>query len=100
MMEHLLADHPGSVYGDDKSGIAAAMADRKATMVFFDTEPDMRQAMSEGLPEATDLSMQDLRANECPAPGDADYMGHVTRDAAYEEIWHLIHDYGIKPTLP
>ena len=100
VMEHLLADHPGSVYGDDKSVIAAAMADRKATMVFFDNEPDMRQAMSEGLADATDLSMQDLRANECPAPGDADYMGHVTRDAAYEEIWHLIHDYGIKPTLP
>ena len=100
VMEHLLADHAGSVYGDDKSGIAAAMANRKATMVFFDDEPDMRQAMSEGLPDATDLSMQDLRANECPAPGDADYMGHVTRDAAYEEIWHLIHDYGIKPTLP
>ena len=27
-------------------------------------------------------------------------MAHVTRDAAYEEIWHLIHDYGIKPMLP
>ena len=25
-------------------------------------------------------------------------MAHVTRDAAYEEIWHLVHDYGIKPT--
>ena len=21
-------------------------------------------------------------------------------DAAFEEIWHLVHDYGIKPTLP
>ncbi|MCY3968329.1 MAG: hypothetical protein OXG74_00210 [Acidobacteria bacterium] len=100
VMEHLLADYPGSVYGDDKSGIAAAMADRKATMVFFDDAPDMRQAMSGGLPDATDLSMQDLRANESPAPGDADYMGHVTRDASYEEIWHLIHDYGVVPTLP
>ncbi len=100
VMEHLLADHPGSVYGDDKSGIAAAMADRKATMVFFDDAPDLRQAMSGGLPDATDLSMQDLRANESPAPGDADYMAHVTRDASYEEIWHLIHDYGVVPTLP
>ena len=100
VMEHLLADHPGSTYGDDKSGIAAAMADRKATMVFFDDAPDLRQAMSGGLPDATDLSMQDLRANESPAPGDADYMGHVTRDASYEEIWHLIHDYGVVPTLP
>ena len=100
VMEHLLADFPGSEYGDDKSAIAHAMADRKATMVFFDTEPDLDRAMSEGLHRATDLSMQDLRANECPAPGDADYMAHVTRDASYEEIWHLIHDYGVVPTLP
>ena len=99
VMEFLLTDVPGSVYGDDKSGIANAMADRKATMVFFNTEEDLNEAMRSGLPGATDLSMQDLRANESPAVGDADYMAHVTRDAAYEEIWHLIHDYGIKPTL-
>ncbi len=100
VMEHLLADFPGSAYGDDKSAIASAMADRKATMVFFNTEEELNAAMRSGLARATDLSMQDLRANECPAPGDADYMAHVTRDASYEEIWHLIHDYGIKPTLP
>ena len=100
VMEHLLTDFPGSPYGDDKSGIANAMADVKATMVFFNTEEDLDQAMRDGLGRATDLSMQDLRANESPAVGDADYMAHVTRDASYEEIWHLIHDYGIKPTLP
>ena len=100
VMEHLLSDFPGSRYGDDKSGIANAMADVRATMVFFNTEDDLDQAMREGLGRATDLSMQDLRANESPAVGDADYMAHVTRDASYEEIWHLIHDYGIKPTLP
>ena len=100
VMEHLLANFPGSVYGDDKSAIASAMADRKATMVFFDTEEDLNEAMRSGLSRATDLSMQDLRANESPAPGDADYMAHVTRDASYEEIWHLIHDYGVVPTLP
>ncbi len=100
VMRHLLADFPGSEYGNEKSGIASAMADRKATMVFFNTEEDLNAAMRSGLAGATDLSMQDLRANECPAPGDADYMDHRTRDASYEEIWHLIHDYGIKPTLP
>jgi len=100
VLEHLLADFPGSAYGNDKSGIANAMADRKATMVFFNTEDDLDRAFREGLGRAVDLSMQDLRANESPAVGDADYMGHVTRDAAYEEIWHLVHDYGIKPVLP
>lgn len=100
VLQHLLTDFPGSRYGNDKSAIANAMADRKATMVFFNTEEDLNEAMRAGLADATDLSMQDLRANESPAVGDEDYMGHVTRDAAYEEVWHLVHDYGIKPTLP
>ncbi len=98
VLEFLLTDVPGSEYGDDKSDIANAMADRRATMVFFNTEEDLKAAFDSGLHRATDLSMQDLRANECPAPGDADYMAHATRDASYEEIWHLVHDYGIKPT--
>jgi len=99
VLEFLLSDHPGSAHGDDKRDIANAMADRRATMVFFNTEEDLEAAGRE-LFRGADLSMQDLRANECPAPGDADYMAHATRDAAYEEIWHLIHDYGIKPTRP
>jgi len=100
VLEHILTDYPGSVYGDDKTAVANSMSDKKATMVFFNSEPDLRDAMRGGLGGATDLSMQDLRANESPAVGDEDYMGHVTRDASYEEIWHLVHDYGIKPTLP
>lgn len=100
VLEHILTSFPGSAYGDDKSAVANAMSDRKATMVFFNSEPDLEAAMRGGLGGATDLSMQDLRANECPAVGDLDYMAHVTRDASYEEIWHLVHDYGIKPTRP
>ena len=100
VLQHLLTDFPGSLYGHDKNPVANAMADVKATMVFFNTEEDLNDAMRAGLGQATDLSMQDLRANESPAVGDEDYMGHVTRDAAYEEVWHLVHDYGIKPTLP
>jgi hypothetical protein len=44
--------------------------------------------------------MQDLRANENPAEGTEDYMNHITRDASFEEIWHLVHDNGIKVTQP
>jgi hypothetical protein len=100
VLTHLLTDFPGSVYGDDKSPVANAMADRKATMVLFNTEEDLNEALRGPLGELTDSSMQDLRANECPAEGTDDYLGHITRDAAFEEIWHLVHDYGIKPTLP
>jgi len=100
VLQFILTDYPGSEYGSDKSVIANAMADRKATMVFFNTEPDLREAMRGPLGRETDLSMQDLRANENPAEGTEDYMNHITRDASFEEIWHLVHDYGIKVTQP
>ncbi len=100
VLEFILTDFPGSEYGNDKSAIANAMADRKATMVFFNTEPDLRKAFQGPLRGATDMSMQDLRANENPAEGDKDYMNHITRDASFEEIWHLVHDNGVKQVLP
>jgi len=100
VLQFILTDYPGSEYGSDKSGIANAMADRKATMVLFNTEPDLREAMRGPLDRVTDLSMQDLRGNENPAEGTEDYMNHVTRDASFEEIWHLVHDNGIKVTQP
>ena len=27
-------------------------------------------------------------------------MAHRTRDASFEEVLHMVHDYGIKPALP
>jgi hypothetical protein len=100
VLQFILTDYPGSEYGNDKSVIANAMADRKATMVFFNTEPDLHKAMRGPLGRGTDLSMQDLRGNENPAEGTEDYMNHITRDASFEEIWHLVHDNGIKVTQP
>jgi hypothetical protein len=100
VLQFILTDYPGSEYGSDKSMIANAMADRKATMVFFNTEPDLHEAMRGPLGRGADLSMQDLRGNENPAEGSEDYLNHITRDASFEEIWHLVHDYGIKATQP
>lgn len=100
VLQHILADFPGSAYGDDKSEVANAMSNRRATMVLFNTEEDLEAAMRGPLGDIIDLNMQDLRANECPAEGTKDYMNHITRDAAFEEIWHLVHDYGIKLTRP
>jgi len=100
VLQYLLTDFPGSVYGNDKAVVANSMADRKATMVLFNTEEDLHKAMRGPLGRGTDLSMQDLRANECPAEGTEDYMNHITRDASFEEIWHLVHDNGVKLMLP
>ena len=76
------------------------MADKNAAMVLFNTVADLEKAFETTPLEKVDLSMQDLRANECPAEGTEDYMNHITRDASFEEIWHLVHDYGVKATLP
>jgi len=99
VLQHILTSYPGSIYGNDKTAIANSMSDKRATMVLFNDTDELSKAFSNGL-ENMDLSMQDLRSNESPAVGDKDYMNHITRDASYEEIWHLVHDYGIVPTLP
>jgi len=96
---HLLTDYPGSKYGNDKSRVANTLSNNKATMVLFNT-PEELHKHGDKLFTKTDLSAQDLRANECPAEGSEDYMNHITRDASFEEILHLVQGYGIKPALP
>lgn len=100
VLEFILTDYPGSEHGDSKAIVANAMADRKATMVLFNTPAELRKAMRGDLGRVTDLSMQDLRANENPWEGSDDYMNHITRDASFEEIWHLVHDNGVTQVLP
>ena len=99
VLEHILTDAPGTRFGNDKVAVANAMADNRATLVLFRTERALEIALSGPLGRV-DLGMQDLRANECPVEGSPDYLAHETRDASYEEIIHLVHDYGIKPALP
>lgn len=99
VLEHVLEDAPGARYGGDKTTVANAMADNRATLVLFETEEALEAALSGPLGRI-DLGLQDLRANECPIEGSEDYLAHETRDASYEEIIHLVHDYGIKPALP
>ncbi len=100
VLEHLIRDFPGSAYGSDKTAVANSMANRNATMVLFNTPEALEEAFRNTDLRYVDLHSQDLRANENPAEGDDDYMSHITRDASFEEIWHLVHDNGIKQTQP
>jgi len=100
VLEYILTENPGSIYGNTKDKVANSMSNRNATMVLFNTVEDLEKAFRSTPLEKVNLSMQDLRSNECPAEGTKDYMNHITRDASFEEIWHLVHDNGIKQTLP
>jgi len=100
ILEHMLTDYPGSEYGSDKTEVANSMSDKKATMALFNNSQSAWEAMQGPLRGTTDLEMQSMWANEIVAEGSDDYMSHITRDAAYEEIWHLVHDTGVIPTLP
>lgn len=92
VMEHFLQDVPDRQWGD-KTELANTMANNHATMILLNDSRDMDRVLPaiEGL----NLQLQDLRANESPFEGEDDYMQHKTRDAAYEEVFHLIHGSGI-----
>ena len=100
IMEYLLTDYPGSEYGNDKSIVANAMADRKATMTLFNSAAAAQEARESPFRGGTDLFTQSLWANETTVEGSYDYMNHITRDASYEEVLHLVHGAGIIPAIP
>jgi len=100
VLEHMLTNYPVSPYGSDKTKVANAMSDRNAAMVLFDNSHAAQEAMRGALRDATNLEMQSMWANEITAEGADDYMNHITRDATYEEVWHLVHETGVIPTLP
>ncbi len=99
VLEHILTDYPGSRFGSNKAQIANAMTKRRACLVLFNDEPSLERAFRGSFGDL-ELGCQDLRANECPVEGERDYLAHDTRDAAFEEILHFVHDYGIRPVIP
>ncbi|MDB4778334.1 hypothetical protein OAG68_02645 [bacterium] len=92
VLEHFLTNVPNRKWGE-KTAVANTMADNHATLVLLNHNRDMDRVMP--ALEGTNLECQDLRANESPFEGEADYMKHETRDAAYEEVFHLIHGKGV-----
>jgi len=101
ILENHLTNVPGSLYGSDKSAIANAMADNNAVLTLFHSTESMqteraRQFFRSG------VNAQDLRAYETIVEGTPEYMDNdkPVRDASYEEILHLIQDYGINEADP
>ncbi|WP_375749122.1 hypothetical protein [Vibrio sp. HN007] len=90
ILEHYLAPYPGSVYGADKTNVANKMAENGATLLLLNGSDD-------GSNPAAELDGQPLYQDEIQVEGGSWYINqnYDHRDASYEEILHLVHDYGI-----
>ena len=89
-LEHFLKNYPGSKYGDNKSELANKMAENGAILTLLNGQDDGNNPV--------EVNGQALFENEIQVEGhpwyiNQDYNNH--RDATYEEILHLVHDYGI-----
>jgi len=89
-LEHFLQNYPGSKYGNDKSKLANKMAENGAILTLLNGQDDGNNPV--------EVNGQALFENEIQVEGhpwyiNQDYNNH--RDATYEEILHLVHDYGI-----
>ena len=89
-LEHFLKNYLGSKYGNDKSELANKMAENGAILTLLNGQDDGKNPV--------DVNGQALFENEIQVEGhdwyiDQEYENH--RDATYEEILHLVHDYGI-----
>lgn len=85
ILQFYLTNVPGSEYGSNKVPVANQMAENNATLILLNGSDD-------GEPPAEG---QTLYATENVVEGSAAYLVNDPRDAAFEEILHLMHDTGI-----
>ncbi|MBL4625677.1 MAG: hypothetical protein JKY42_11140 [Flavobacteriales bacterium] len=87
-----------SGYGTNKSEIANKMAENKAALYLFNDEDSGEKAIIKT--KNIDLNFQVIYEEEIMVDGSKDYVGNSFRDATYEEVLHLVQDYGIAEILP
>jgi hypothetical protein len=90
ILQHYLTDYPDSEYGADKSGVANKMAENGATLLLLN-------GVDDGTNAGAELNGQPLYYGEMQVEGHSWYINqnYEYRDASFEEILHLVHDYGI-----
>lgn len=94
LLSFYLQNVPGSQYGGDKTEVANRMAQNNAILVM--------PSGAHGDGPEVQVQAQPLYQDETPVEGSAWYMENdwEHRDAAFEEIFHLLHDAGIGTYLP
>ncbi len=88
ILKFYLTDFSGSQYGANKSIVANQMAENDATLLLING--------SDGQGSSPSLSGQPLYENEIAVEGHNWYINndYEHRDAAFEEILHMMHDTG------
>ena len=89
LLRFFLTDVPNSQYGRDKAPVANAMANNRAMLMM--PEGEHREGREPR------IEAQPLYEDETPVDGSRWYVLNdwEHRDAAFEEIFHLVHDAGI-----
>lgn len=89
ILEFYLTNLPDSEFGSDKAVVANQMADNEALLLLLNG--------ADGEGNEPNLPGQYLFQNEMAVEGHSWYINNnfEHRDAAYEEILHLMHDTGI-----
>ena len=101
ILEFYLTDVPKSIYGRNKSVVANSMANRSASLLFFNNESSRKYAFEEFSLADLNLASQNLHATEFFVEGS---MGYVNKppeqqDASFKNILHLVQKYGIIPSF-
>lgn len=101
ILEFYLTDVPDSTYGRNKSVVANAMANRSASLLFFNNESSRKYAFEEFSLADLNLASQNLHATECFVEGSIDYANNPPgrQDKSFKNILHLVQKYGIIPSL-
>jgi hypothetical protein len=94
LLRFYLQDLPDSQHGEDKTAVANAMADNGAALAL----PNGAHSRA----NEPRVNAQPLYDAETPVAGSDWFMDndYEHRDAAFEEIFHLVHDTGIGTYLP
>jgi hypothetical protein len=89
LLEFYLTNLPGSQYGADKSAVINSMGTNDAMLMLVNGTHAPGNEPS--------INAQGLYQNEVSVPGHTWYQtnDYTHRDAAFEEILHLMHDKGI-----
>ena len=89
ILKFYLTDYPGSEYGSDKTAVANKMGTNNAILMLLN-------GSDQGNPP--EIEAQPLYQNEIAVEGHSWYNNNEYddhRDASFEEILHMMHDYGI-----